>query len=187
MKKFVVLIVIVAIFSIAPKTFSQEYHKVKVPERTVVPVKLIQHLKGDQVIPGQNVDFEVSRDIIIDDFIVVKRGAPAYGSITAAKRAGSVSRGGKIRLSIDYCKAIDGSRVYLKSVLQKEEESDVGGNIAASVLLCPLILVAKGEEAELPIGTEFKSYIENDVFVKVIASEKLTDRDIHQIQQKEME
>jgi len=166
---------------------SQGYVKIKVPERTVVPVKLIQHLKGGQVIAGQSVDFEVVRDIIIDNFIVAKRGAPAYGNITVSEKAGYVSQGGKIGLNIDYCEAIDGSKVYLKSVLQKEEENHLGANIAASVLLCPLILAAKGEEAELPIGTEFKSYTESDVFVKVIASEKLTYREMDQIQQKEME
>ncbi len=170
-----------------PKTFPQGYHKVKIPERSVVPIKLIQHLKGGQVVIGQNVDFEVSTDIIVDNFIVVKQGAPAYGNITVAGKAGYVSQGGKIGLNIDYCKATDGSKIYLKSVLQKEAESHMGGNIAASVLLCPLLLAVKGEEAELPIGTEFKSYTENDVIVKVLASEKLTDRDIDQILQKEIE
>ena len=169
------------------KRFSQEHIKIKISERTVIPVKLIQHLKGGQVIVGQSVDFEVARDIIIDEFIVIKRGAPAYGNITSSEKAGYVSSGGKIGLNIDYCKAIDGSRVYLKAILQKEEESHLGANIAASVLLCPFILAAKGEEAELPIGTEFKAYVENDALVKVLASEKLTGKEIEQIQREELE
>ena len=69
----------------------------------------------------------------------------------------------------------------------KEEESHVGANVAASVLLCPLILAVKGEEAELPIGTEFKAYVENDVLVKALASEKLTGKEIEEIQRKELE
>jgi hypothetical protein len=170
-----------------PKPLSQEYSKIKIPERTVIPVRLIQHLKGGRVNIGQCVDFEVARDIIIDNFLVIKHGAPAYGDITASKRAGYVSRGGKIGLNIDYCKAMDGSKIYLKSILHKEEESHVGANVAASVLLCPLILVAKGEEAELLIGTEFKAYVKDDVFVKMLAIEKLTDRDIHETQQRAIE
>jgi len=184
MKKFIVFIQIITIFSITSPLFAD---KVKIPERTVIPVKLIQHLKGDQVTVGQSVDFEVARDIIINNFIVIKRGAPAYADITTTEKGGYVSKGGKIGLAIDYCKAIDGSKVYLKSILQKEQESHMGANIAASVIVCPLFLLARGEEAEIPVGTEFKSYVENDVFVAVLASEKLTDSEIHEIQEKEIE
>jgi len=182
MKKFIVLMQIITIFSITSPTFAD---KVKIPERTVIPVKLTQHLKGDQVTIGQSVDFEVARDIIIDNFIVIKRGAPAYGDITTAEKGGYVSQGGKIGLAIDHCKAIDGSKVYLKSILQKEQESHMGANIAASVIVCPLFLLMRGEEAEIPIGTQFKSYVENEVFVEVLASEKLTDKEISEIQEKD--
>lgn len=184
MRKLSFVAIILSILSITPCLFADE---IKISERTVVPVKLIQHLKGDAITVGQSVDFEVSRDIIIDNFIVIKRGAPAYGNVTGAEKAGYVSKGGKIGLSIDYCKAIDGKKVYLKSILQKEGESHVGGNIAASIIVCPLFLLAKGEQAELPVGMEFRSYVENDVYVEVDPSAKLTHTQIEQIEQEEME
>jgi hypothetical protein len=184
MKRFIAFSIILSVFFISPCLSADE---IKLPERTVIPVRLVQTIKGDSAIIGQSVDFEVSMDIIIDDFIIVKRGAPAYGTVTAAEKAGYVSKGGKVGLSIDYCKAIDGTRVYLKSVLQKEEESHVGANVAASVLLCPLILLAKGETAELPPGTEFKAYVENDLYIKVDPSAKLTPTQREQIEQKEKE
>ena len=184
MKKFIVFIQIVTIFSVTSPLFAD---KIKIPERTVIPVKLIQHLKGGQVIVGQSVDFEVARDIILDNFIVIKRGAPAYGNITSSDKAGYVSQGGKIGLNIDYCKAIDGTKVYLKSILQREGESHMGANIAASIIVCPLILVAKGDEAEIPLGTEYKSYTETDTYVKVLVKDKLSADDINQIEIREAE
>jgi hypothetical protein len=182
MKKLVVLGIIVSIFFISPYLFADQ---IKIEERTVIPIRLIQTLKGDTAMVGESVDFEVATDIIIDDFIVIKRGAPAYGTVTSSKDAGYVSQGGQIGLSIDYCKAIDGKKVYLKSILQKESESHVGANVAASVLLCPLILLAKGEAAEIPLGTEFRAYAENDVYVEVDPSAKLTPAQREQIEQKE--
>ena len=191
MKKLIIPIFIILIFLLPSIIFANEttegYIKIKIPERTVIPVKLIQQLKGDQALIGQSVDFEVSRDIIIDDFIVIKRGAPTYATITSSEKAGYVSQGGKIGISMDYCKAIDGSKVYLRSILSKEAESHMGANIAASFILCPLILIAKGDEAEIPVGTEYKAYVENDVLVKVLSKDKLTDDDIQQIEQKEKE
>jgi len=187
MKRVVVAVIVASVLLIAPHLFAEEYVNIKIPERTVIPIKLIQHLKGDQVSLGQNIDFEVCRDIIIDNYIVIKRGAPAYGIIIDCKKASHVSQGGKIGFSIDYCKAIDGARVHLKSILRSDAADHMGANIAASVILCPLILVAKGDEAEVPIGSEFRAYVENDVTVKVLKSNRLSSEEINLLEQKELE
>ena len=195
MKKWIALLMFLLIFVVAPYTFSEEVNPeqilnnilIKIPERTVVPLTLIQNLKGSNVIVGSSVDFKVTRNIIIDDYIVIKSGAPAYGTVTSAEEAGYVSTGGKIGLSIDYCKATDGTKVYLKSILEYKGKSSTGANIAASIIICPLILVAKGDEAEIPLGTEFKSYTESDVYVKVRAKDKLSSEDLNQIEIRERE
>ena len=165
----------------------EEKVKIKLEERTIVPVVLIQNLQGKDVIMGQSVDLTVNRDIIIDNYILIKRGAPAYATITSVEKAGYVSQGGKVGLSMDYCKAVDGTKIYLKSMLSEEGKSNVGANIAASIIVCPLILLIKGKEAEIPQGTEFKAYVENDAFVSVLKSSRLSDQDITDIEQKEKE
>jgi len=191
MRKLTTLLILVGIFVTTPYALSDEggseQIRIKIPERTVVPIVLIQNLKGSEIMVGTSVDFKVLRDIIIDDYIVIKSGAPAYGSVTSAVEAKTVSRGGKIGLSLDYCKAIDGTKVYLKSILQEKGESAMGANIAASVIVCPLILVAKGDEAEIPLGTEFKSYTESDTDVKVLVKDKLSSEEINQIDIREAE
>ena len=151
----------------------EEPIKIKVPERTVIPVRLLEHLKGANLVVGQTIDFEVSMDIIIDKYVVIKRGAPAYATVTTAQKAGYVSQGGKLGFSMDHCKAVDGSRIYLKSVIGREAEDQMGANIAASVLICPLFLAVKGEEAELAAGSEFKAYTANDFTVAVLPGVKV--------------
>lgn len=195
MKKLISLLMLLVIFVVAPYAFSEEGSpaqrrnkiRVKIPERTVVPITLIQNLRGGDVMVGSSVDFKVTRNIIIDDYIVIKSGAPAYGSVTSAEEAGYVSAGGTIGLSTDYCKAIDGTKVYLKSILQHKGKSSMGANIAASIIVCPLILLVKGDEAEIPLGTEFKSYTETDVDVKVFVKDKLSREELNQIEIRETE
>ena len=180
---------------VAPYAFSEEGSpaklrtkiRIRIPERTVVPLTLIQNIKGSGVLVGSSVDFRVTRNIIIDEYIVIKSGAPAYGTVTSAEEAGYVSSGGKVGLSIDYCKAIDGKKVYLKSILEYKGKSSMGANIAASIILCPLILLAKGEEAEIPLGTEFKSYTQTDVDVLVFVKDKLSSEELNQIEIREAE
>lgn len=191
MKKFMILLLIVSFFFIAPFTYGGETTekalKIKIPERTVIPVRLIQHLKGGDSMVGQSVDFEVATDIIIDNFVVIKYKAPAYATVTAAEKAGYVSQGGKIGLSMDYAKAVDGSKVYLKSILGEQAEDHMGANIAASIIICPLILAVKGDEAEIPPGREFKAYVQNDVDIEVLASAKMSDSEMQLIEQKQRE
>jgi len=71
----------------------EEPNKIKVPERTVIPVRLLQHLKAAELAVGQSIDFEVSMDIIVDKYVVIKRGAPADATVTTAQKAGYVSQG----------------------------------------------------------------------------------------------
>jgi hypothetical protein len=177
MKKTLSTIVAVLVLVLTGHPLAQESKeepvKIKVPERTVIPVKLLQHLKGAALAVGQSIDFEVSMDIIIDRYVVIKRGAPAYATVTTAQKAGYVSQGGKLGFSMDHCKAVDGSRVYLKSVIGREAEDQMGANIAASILICPLFLAMKGEEAELAVGSEFKAYTASEVTVAVLPGERV--------------
>lgn len=49
----------------------------------------------------------------------------------------------------------------------------MGANIAASVLICPLFLAMKGEEAELAVGSEFKAYTASEFTVAVLPGERV--------------
>jgi hypothetical protein len=191
MKKLMVLILIgVSVFVsslVSAGELTEETIKVLLPERTVIPVRLIQNIQGKDVMIGQSIDFEVSRDIIIDDFILIRRGAPAYGTITSAEKAGYISQGGKLGFSMDFCKAVDGKKIYLKSILGREGESHMGANIAASVIICPLFMLKKGKEAKVEKGTEFRAYTENDTMVEVEPTKKLTEEQIYEIEKKERE
>jgi hypothetical protein len=191
MKKLMVLTLIcVSVFvsSLASAgDLTKETVKILLPERTVIPVRLIQNIEGKNVMAGQSIDFEVSRDIIIDNYILIRRGAPAYATITSAEKAGYVSQGGKLGFSMDYCKAVDGEKIYLKSVLGREAESHMGANITASVIVCPLFLLMKGKEAKVEKGTEFRAYTENNTMVEVEPTKKLTEEQIHEIEKREKE
>jgi len=49
----------------------------------------------------------------------------------------------------------------------------MGANIAASILIWPLFLAVKGEEAELAVGSEFKAYTASEVTVAVLSGDKV--------------
>jgi len=89
MKKWIALLMFLFIFVVAPYTFSEEGNPeqilnnilIKIPERTVVPLTLVQNIKGSGVLVGSTVDFRVTRNIIIDDYIVIKRCDLGEGTV----------------------------------------------------------------------------------------------------------
>jgi hypothetical protein len=80
MKRLLFGIVAVLIMGLAVLCLAQESKeepvKIKVPARTVIPVRLLESLKGDTLAVGQTIDFEVSMDIVIDRYVVIKKGLP---------------------------------------------------------------------------------------------------------------
>ncbi len=42
--------------------------------------------------------------------------------------------------------------------------------LGGGLLVCPLLLMARGEKASFPVGTEVKAYVENDTVVKITTS-----------------
>lgn len=162
-----------------------EFSKILLPARTVIFLKLTNQLEGGKVKVGQEIDLEVARDIIFDQYILIARGAPAYGTITTAEEANFVSIGGKIGISIEHCQAADRSQIALKSILQEEGKSTTGWNIAGSVCVCPLILLIRGDEAVVPAGTLMKAYVESDNVINVKTKDKLGSAEIDKIRELE--
>jgi len=64
MVRITAAIMVLALSLLVLSAFAQDIENQKVsivlPERSVVPVKLIQSVKGDQLLVGQSVDFVVS-------------------------------------------------------------------------------------------------------------------------------
>ena len=157
--------------------------RVVIPERTVIALRLMDTLKGKEVQVGQDVSFEVTRDVIADNYLAIKKGAPAYGTVAVSEGAKSVSRGGYLQVNVDHCKAVDGTKVPIKAVAACSEDEYVGANIAMSVVICPFILMAKGGEAELTAGTPFKGYVESDTEITVTLENYVTDEQVRQMEQ----
>ncbi|MFN7928454.1 MAG: PEGA domain-containing protein [Blastocatellia bacterium] len=141
----------------------------KLPEGTEVRLKLMQALSSGTVQAGQTISFQVLDEIKVDDVVVIAEGAPAWGTITEAEGKKTMGRGGKLAVQIDYVKAVDGSKVPLRSnsVAQgKGRGAAVGVATTASVLFfwpaAPFFLLMKGKNVEIPRGQHVAAFVDGD-------------------------
>jgi hypothetical protein len=130
-------------------------------EGTDVKLKFAQDLTSKTANDDDPVNLVLDEDIKVDDVTVIKAGAKALGTITHAKKAGMLGKGGELNLRLEYVIAGD-TRVKLRGTKGKEGEGKVGTAVALTVLFGPIGLIKHGKNVEIKQGTPLAAYVDRD-------------------------
>jgi hypothetical protein len=136
-------------------SFSQQ--KVILPASTVVAVKTLNRIASDNIKAGQEIVLTIAADVTVKGVKVIKAGTAAVGMVESAESAGMVGTAGKLTISIQSTTAVDGTNITLSGNLYSKGDSKTGESVAAGVILCPLALLCKGEEGDLPAGFQTRA------------------------------
>jgi hypothetical protein len=110
--------------------------KISLKEGTEVRLKFAQELSSKTASEGDPVNFILDEDIKVGDTVLVRAGAKAVGSVTNAKKAGMMGKGGELNIRLEHLKAGD-NRIRLRGSKGKEGDSKTGTAIALTVLFEP--------------------------------------------------
>jgi hypothetical protein len=147
---------------------------VNVPVGTKIQVNLVHQLSSGTAMPGQRFAFQATEPVIVNNHVVIAKGALGSGHVVDATKAQGKSAG-KMTLSFDRIHAVDGSMVWLT------EDSSVKGNsekgkastatIAATIALGPLGLFAhnmvKGKDITVTPDKSFPAWVKTTSSVSV--------------------
>lgn len=136
-------------------------------EGTTIAMKAVETISSETAQTGQQVQFEVVRDVTVDDVVVIKAGAPAVAEVLRASPRKAVGREGELIIAVRYAKAVDGTNVRLRASLTEKGEDSLTSTVVLSVVLCPLFLLQKGGEATIPAGAEYKVFVDLDTKIEV--------------------
>lgn len=135
---------------------------------TNIPLETVSPIDTEFISSGQMVDLRVAADIKVDSKVVIKAGSLAKGQIVNFKKNGAIGSPGKVEVQVKSVQAVDGQEVYLVGGnVQKEGESKLVLSIALSLLICPLFLLIKGKNAEVPAGTQLYSSVATESVIAV--------------------
>jgi hypothetical protein len=136
-----------------------------VPTRTLKlgdgeKVRMIQmeDISSSTANQGDRVQLSVCEDLKVGDVVVVAKGAIAAGTISEAKRKGMLGKGGKLTMSLDYVKAVDGQNIRIRATSGREGDDKLGKTVAIAILAGPFALLVKGKDVASPKGTEYTAY-----------------------------
>ncbi|MFN5540591.1 MAG: hypothetical protein ACK481_11150 [Candidatus Melainabacteria bacterium] len=136
------------------------------PEDTEIIASLIKSVSTANAHVGQPIEAEIKKDIVIDERVVIKKGTPVKGTVTHIQKAKRLGQGGSIDIQINSVKSVDNQKVILRSASGKMGKDKVGSTIALSLIVSPLFLLKKGNEAGIRKDTEIKAYVDEDLNVK---------------------
>ena len=151
---------------LAMNSFSFAQKQVTIKGGTIVPVEAVRNVRATEVQIGQNVDFKVSRDVVVDGVVAIPVGTIVKGSVYEAKRSTAFGTKGRLGIKLRYLNLPSGDVVNFAS-------SDVyiqGKNrTALSVIIfcCTCLPFPCGSKAELTTGMEYDATVANNTTVTV--------------------
>lgn len=125
-----------------------------VANQTPVHLKLGRALSSESAKVGEEVNFEVADDLVVNGYIVVKKGASAAGTVTEAEPRGRMGKAGKLNVSVNSVQLADGGKLALRSF---------GINTASSEQKSGVSLPKfHGKELVFAQGSELTAYVDGD-------------------------
>ena len=130
-------------------------------EGTEVQLRFAEALSSKTAASEDPVNLVLAEDLKVGDVVVAKAGTKALGTITNAKRAGMLGKGGELNMRLEYIKIGD-VKVKLRGTKGREGDSKTGTMVALTVLFGPIGLIKKGKEIEIKEGTPLKAFVADD-------------------------
>jgi hypothetical protein len=132
----------------------------------VIKVIVLGNYKSGDAKKGDRVNLRVDEDVVDSaGMVLVRKGTPAYGTVTSSRGSGIFGKRGLLDVAIDYTNAVDGTKVPLRASKSRAGKGAGGATIAATVLLAPIALFAKGGNVTLKEGTEILAYVDDTIKV----------------------
>ncbi len=142
--------------------------QVKLPAHTPVVIRCDETITTQDIVSGGIVKFSVVGDVKSSSGkVLVSSGTPVSATISFSSPKGMIGKSGTVTVSDFHTTAVDGTYVPLSSSISANPEDKMTLSIVLSVLVCPLFLLMKGDDAQVLAGTTKTAYTVSEVYVKI--------------------
>ena len=137
---------------------------------TPIKLRLSQTVSSADAHVNDRVEFEVLEDVLVNNVVVIPKGATALGTVTEAVPKKRMARGGKLEIVMDSVRLVDGQKAALRAVKEAKGGGHTGGMtigiVAAAVVFwpaAPLFLLMHGKDITFPKGTDVPTFVNGDM------------------------
>ena len=126
--------------------------------QTPVHLRLGRELSSATAHVGDEVNFEVSQDVIVGGITVIAKGAPGFGAVTEAEPKKRMGKAGKLNVAVNSVVLANNEKIILRSFgIEQSAEQKSGRTI-------PLL---RGKDVTLAKAAEIIAYVDSDLHLKV--------------------
>ncbi len=159
-----ILSIVIGVFVFVASTQAEE---IILKANTFVPVVLQENISSENLSLGQDVFFTVAGDINVSGKTVISAGTSVIANVSDVEETGAIGAAGKIVITFLNTEAVDGTTISLRGtkVIQGKDKST--SSVVVGVVLCPLALLQKGDEASMGQGTQARAMVAQNTTLKL--------------------
>jgi hypothetical protein len=131
-------------------------------EGAEVSLRFVEDISSKTAAVDDTVPLVLDEDIKVGDIVVARSGAKAVATVSNAKKAGMMGKGGELNIRLESLKVGD-AKVKLRGSKAREGDSKVGTTVALTVLFGPIGLIKHGKNIDVKAGTPLKAYVADDI------------------------
>ena len=125
--------------------------------QTPVHLKLGRELSSATAHVGEEVNFEVTQDVVVGGLTVISKGAPGVGAVTEAEPKKRMGKAGKLNVSVTSVVLANNEKIVLRSFGIEQSVEQKSG------MTLPLV---RGKDVTLSKDTEIIGYVDSDLHLK---------------------
>jgi hypothetical protein len=138
-----------------------------VPDGTELAVVTTEDLSSKTATTGDPITLKVNEPVIVNNFVVIPKGAVVKGIVSEAKGAGRMGKGGTLNIRLESTTSVDGQKVPLRAAKGKQGDGKTGTTVALVALFGPIGLLKHGSDANIKAGTELKVFTDAPITVQM--------------------
>ena len=131
--------------------------EILVRNQTPVHLKLGRELSSATAHVGEEVNFEVTQDVVVVGLTIISKGAPAVGAVTEAEPKKRMGKAGKLNVSVASVLLANNEKIALRS-FGADQPSDQKGGLGISLV--------HGKDVTMTKDTEITAYVDGDLHLK---------------------
>jgi hypothetical protein len=154
-----------------------QIQRLLVKDGTPIKLKLKRGVYSQYAKIGDEVDYLVDEEVVVNGKIVVPEGAIVKGKVVSAEHKRRMGRGGKIDISADSIKLFNSQSIPLRAFQQARgggQGLDMSGEMLAAAAMtlgvgAPFVLFKHGKDIEIRQGSAFTAFVDGDTSLEDIA------------------
>jgi hypothetical protein len=132
------------------------------PANTELIVRLNEELSTKKNEEGETFYLTVVQDILVENFVVIPKGARAIGEVTWKTGKGAFGKSGKMDIEVKHVE-VGGKRVPVIGKFRQEGEGNTVATVAAVALVWVAAPFITGKTGRIPAGRELTVHTRDDM------------------------